>query len=259
MSDLWEMSPESYTKHFSLDFYFRDVLSIPRDGRSAEFLGRYFDMVLRGEHLMGRTFAFVSGTPANRRVFVGLFRQCMSGAVTSMTLHDFHDLVLRLCSDFPWAVVQDAGMYAPRVASTPCNPAVSSTPVSREREVRSTSRELVLYDRDSLQRVVEFCFVYAELLCIVKSFFETREEGQGGVFREELVREIEHRLRAGDLEHAASPTPQAVEAFLRSSRSAANDELLVVTLKQVVCEMADHFELVPDSRPDEDLVMTPRL
>ena len=57
--------------------YLRDaveLLLLHRPEQPLAFMDEYFDAVLRGRHVVGRDFAFVSATARNRLAFVAAFR-----------------------------------------------------------------------------------------------------------------------------------------------------------------------------------------
>ena len=57
--------------------YLRDaveLLLLHRPEQPLAFMDEYFDAVLRGRHVVGRDFAFVSATARNRIAFVAAFR-----------------------------------------------------------------------------------------------------------------------------------------------------------------------------------------
>jgi len=219
---LADLPPRQYLERFHVEFYLQDALSLfltrrRNDTRSApEFIGQYLEAVLRGEHVIHRGFSYINSTPLNRRAFVLLVREALSGVAdpesTALTAYDFHDLVVQLCTDFPLAVVLEAAHYAERAvqhtntadkridsrkyhllgqtaplvggiahlasdslaASGSGGTATNATDVGGRVEAtnESSAEHSSLLVFCSLQRLVEFCFVYGELLGVLKRIFQ---------------------------------------------------------------------------------------
>eukprot|EP00927_Polykrikos_kofoidii_P080053 TRINITY_DN76918_c0_g1_i1.p1 TRINITY_DN76918_c0_g1~~TRINITY_DN76918_c0_g1_i1.p1 ORF type:complete len:366 (+),score=51.42 TRINITY_DN76918_c0_g1_i1:66-1163(+) len=180
VEELAELSPQQYLQHFQMDVYLQDLVSLlmarrRTDGRSVpQFIGHYFETVLRGQHVVQRDYNFVCKTPLNRRAFVALLRSALRGipepGSTAVTARDFHDLVIRLCPSFPLALVEHAATYA-----EPADEArhrllgqVEAFGASSSMSPNPNVLKVLL----SLQRMVEFCIVYPEVLALVQSHFE---------------------------------------------------------------------------------------
>jgi len=322
--DLAEMSPRQYLQRFHVEFYLRDLLcafSSRRrgDSRNApDFIGQYFDAVLRGEHILHRSFSYINGTPLNRRSFVSLLRRALCGMtdpeLTALTAYDFHDFVKQLCADFPLRLVEEAARHAERAGKhrhyllgetrlgdggfvVPAGPIDNLCDIASPEEAQTRSERggsggdgpALLLMLASLQRLVEFCLVYAEVLCVLKLIFRTvgrqqlvdgevaghaddggpRGDGMEDVMsrvvtRLDIVAELRCRADAGgSLVSCAIPSEHALLRFLDPSITPVSPKPQcvaergmtaispVVTYGQALIEMADSFELTPEPYPDD--------
>lgn len=253
-----------YLDHFQLDFYLRDALSQflsrstagKRESRSAsDFFARYFDAVLRGEHLLGCGYRYMAATPFNRRSFVRLLREGLSGVAepgcTAVMPLDFHDLVVRLCPDFPAALVLEAAEHAELdTASRRWRLLGSSTPAplgGTAAEARAAGSAAMAGGRrlcafDLLQRLVEVSFVYSELVFVMARIF-AEDACLGRVSRTTLVSELRRGGRA--LSGAALPSERQLLRLLAPVAADARAEEELISYGEALAEMAVHFELLP--------------
>jgi len=264
--DLAVLPSRDYLGRFHVNFYLRDLLSCflarkESDGRSApEFIGNYFDTVLRGEHVLHREFDFINATPLNRRAFVSLLRNALSGLAAeantaALTAKDFMDFVAELCPDFPASVVEEAADLAERADVSRHHFVGQLVPVdvSREADACNDAKEdeeekcgpLLLLA--SLHRLVEFRLVYAEVLELVRGIFTAShlaaEPAAAAVNRRALVEEIQLRAR-GDLAAAALPSDQALRRMLRPPGCEGSvAESSLIGFREAVVEMSASFEL----------------
>jgi len=290
-TELAALSAREYLEHFHVEFYIRDALATflarkRNDGRSApEVLEQYFDSVLRGEHVVNRGFDYVSRTPQNRRSFVSLLRRGLRGVpnphYTALTVGDFHDLVAPCCDDFPVSMVEEAAQYAEfadaqrhrlltgeHLAEFDHGVSASSDPVGAAASRRggqsrsapsSSSRTLFVFA--SLQRNVEFCFVYAELLTVVRRLFRGPSKSgrsTGTVSRQELVAEIRRHLRKGALAKAPQPSELALMRLMQpcglhrlAGEHHGTGSAQPISLTEAVACMAECFELDLSPSPQD--------
>lgn len=292
VSRLGSMPARQYCEHFSLEFYLQDAVCafLARrrgDHRSApEFLGAYLESVLCGEHVMRRGFKYSNSTPFNRRAFVRLLRQGLRGIPnpesTALTAHDFHDLAAHVCKDFPLAIVLEAARHAERAdggvhhlvgETRPFGDDTGSIDEPTGAGCRLPANS-ALFQYQSLLRLVEFCFVYSELLGVLKHMFQEKasmwpprggsdssvfmiaEEDKGDAesaasenvrepvrwLRPLLVKEL--RFYGSTLVGAAMPSERALLRLLRhGSRVQLSGGYASVTFQEALVEMAEHFEL----------------
>mmetsp|Transcript_30567 Transcript_30567/g.59967 ORF Transcript_30567/g.59967 Transcript_30567/m.59967 type:complete len:352 (-) Transcript_30567:43-1098(-) len=289
---LGSLPAKQYFEHFSIEFYLQDAICLflarkRSDVRTApEFLGAYLDSVLRGEHVMRRGFKYSNSTPLNRRAFVRLLRQGLQGIPnpesTALTAHDFHDLVAHVCGDFPLAIVLEAARHAKRADGGVHHLVGETNPFGSARgstdEPTGTGSSLpasnALLQFESLLRLVEFCFVYSELLGVLKHMFQEKpsmwpprsgstssatalaEEDKGDAhsatsentgeplrwLRLLLVKEL--RFYGSTLAGAAMPSERALVRLLRhGTRVQSSGGYASVTFQEALAEMAEHFEL----------------
>ena len=99
-------STEEYFEAHDVAFFARDFLS----AASHPPLAEYFASVARGGHLLGRSYAFCSANPYNRRVFVQNCCAAFGGSLLTrnVSLEDYHSLLCLVCIDFPLSVVVEA-------------------------------------------------------------------------------------------------------------------------------------------------------
>jgi len=202
---------------------------------------------------------------------VRLLRQGLEGVrepwcVAVMPM-DFHDLVVRICPDFPATLVLEAAEHAHCAGAWRCWRLLGSQiPVplgGAEMSAAAGVEGSQLRVFESLQRLVEFCFVYSELVFVMKHVF-AEEAVFGRVSRTTLVSELRRGGRAlpggalpseGKLLRllaAPAGTAQAAEASGASSASqrARQEGKAVVDPETVsygkaLVEMAHHFDLLP--------------
>ena len=111
----------AYLKEHHLNVYFEDCIRSLLDARrrpspanAAKFdinvhLKDYFAQVKRESHLIGREFAFINGTPYNRRAFLThLWSKCETVIPTPGTIKEMHTLMLSLCPDFPYSLLENS-------------------------------------------------------------------------------------------------------------------------------------------------------
>lgn len=67
----------------------------------------YFTQVKREGHIIGREYAFINGTPHNRRAFLThIWSKCETSVVIPNTLKEMHNLMLSICPDFPYSILE---------------------------------------------------------------------------------------------------------------------------------------------------------
>ena len=111
----------AYLKQHHLNVYFEDCIRSLLDARrrpppanAPKFdinvhLKDYFAQVKRESHLIGREFAFINGTPYNRRAFLThVWSKCETIIPTPGTIKEMHTLMLSLCPDFPYSLLENS-------------------------------------------------------------------------------------------------------------------------------------------------------
>ncbi|TYZ69010.1 hypothetical protein PybrP1_011250, partial [[Pythium] brassicae (nom. inval.)] len=98
-------SPGDYLQQSGVQFFIEDLLKRLQEQRPehpATFIGAYFASIMKGTHVIGRSFEFINGTMQNRIAFVSLLHKTFSSVDPSMqlTLDDFTELIRHQCSDF---------------------------------------------------------------------------------------------------------------------------------------------------------------
>eukprot|EP00747_Dinoflagellata_sp_TGD_P179080 gnl/TRDRNA2_/TRDRNA2_29254_c0_seq1.p1 gnl/TRDRNA2_/TRDRNA2_29254_c0~~gnl/TRDRNA2_/TRDRNA2_29254_c0_seq1.p1 ORF type:complete len:339 (+),score=63.33 gnl/TRDRNA2_/TRDRNA2_29254_c0_seq1:19-1035(+) len=293
---LASLSAQEYLKHFDVEFYLRDLLSIflsrrRDDSRSLpEFFSQYFDAVLKGQHVCHRNFEYVSSTPLNRRAFVLLLRDGTCGIDdqknTALTPHDLHDFVVQLCADFPLGLVEEAAVYADRADGASHHllgealPFGQTVAVKEEAPNVDADQDLGTYRRhpaelgslfvlSSLQRLVELFFVYREVVALVKKLFEhaamtsaaeTVNAAGSSVAGTGVVPRAELvaalRLAICDGGAMSSVAVPSESALMRLSKAGPPQ----VTIREAFHGMADAFDLAlvpnPDALPSIDTSVT---
>lgn len=278
VEELANLPAKEYLERFHVDFYLQDLTSLflarkRSEGRiaAADFACRYFEALLRGEHVQQRSFKYVNATARNRRAFVKLMREALRGvgdpAITAVTAYDFQDLLQPLCSDLPMALVQEAARHAqPADGDRHCLlgealpfgaslqlPAGATALPNCEDSSAEGSRLLTF---QSLQRMTEFSLVYAELLEALKHMFREdpafwpppragalrpsgcKKGGEAVVLwqRGQLVSELKFYLLA--LPGAALPSEQALRRIQRPPGAGPS-----LSFVEALQEMAECFEL----------------
>jgi hypothetical protein len=111
---------QAYLKKHHLTIYFEDCLRSLLDARRRPsplattgkidvnvHLKDYFSQVKRESHIIGREFAFINGTPHNRRAFLShIWSKCETSIPTPSTLKEMHTLMLSICPDFPYYLLE---------------------------------------------------------------------------------------------------------------------------------------------------------
>jgi hypothetical protein len=113
-----------YLKQHGLNVYFEDCVRSLLDGRrrssptnATKFdinvhLRDYFAQVKSETHIMGREFAFIYNTPYNRRAFLGqLWSKFEASIITPSTIKDIHVVMLSICPDFPYSLLETSTNY----------------------------------------------------------------------------------------------------------------------------------------------------
>ncbi|GAB9472383.1 hypothetical protein Gpo141_00009562 [Globisporangium polare] len=104
---------ELYLQQSGVQFYVEDLakkLQEQRPEQPAAFIASYFSGVMKGTHVCGRAFEFVSGTMQNRLAFLTQLQKTFASvdAHMQLTLDDFTELVWCQCRDFPAQMLQQA-------------------------------------------------------------------------------------------------------------------------------------------------------
>jgi hypothetical protein len=110
---------QAYLKKHHLTVYFEDCIRSLLDARrrpSPSSTGKidvnvhlrdYFAQVKRESHIIGREFAFIHGTPHNRHTFLNhIWSKCETSIPTPSTLKEMHTLMLSICPDFPYSLLE---------------------------------------------------------------------------------------------------------------------------------------------------------
>eukprot|EP00931_Biecheleriopsis_adriatica_P108766 TRINITY_DN83061_c0_g1_i1.p1 TRINITY_DN83061_c0_g1~~TRINITY_DN83061_c0_g1_i1.p1 ORF type:complete len:386 (-),score=93.81 TRINITY_DN83061_c0_g1_i1:84-1241(-) len=268
------MPARQYIEHFHLDFYLREALSLfgsstkGNEQSASELLGSYFQAVLQGEHTQSNSYRYLKTTPENRRAFVVLLRRALhklesDGNSLAVTVNDFHDLLLPVCGDFPLSVVEEAAEYASHADGNLHRLIGEARPFGTQQTSPETSdrgchgEESPLLVLRSLQRLLEFCFVYSEVLFVVKHLFQEHAEKVAGgsaasdrVARATLVKHLKAVFTSDDvyniaLPGAALPSERALQRLLQGRQALAAPVDAGLTQEEAVLEMAELFELEP--------------
>ncbi|PAA77967.1 hypothetical protein BOX15_Mlig000482g5 [Macrostomum lignano] len=115
-------SPSQYLESHHVTFYMEDcitqLLLYKEDNpkvNARNFMADYFKCLNSGNHVLLREFAFVSATPHNRLSFVRLIYRAycnLNEVGDCLCLQELHSLLLLLCPDLPWRLVEAAGHTA---------------------------------------------------------------------------------------------------------------------------------------------------
>ncbi|CAF1333015.1 unnamed protein product [Rotaria sordida] len=110
---------QAYLKQHHLTTYFEDCIRSLLEARRRPsplgtaktdvnaFLRDYFLQVKRESHIIGREFAFINATPYNRRAFLTqIWSKCETSIPTPNTLKELHTLMLSICPDFPYSLLE---------------------------------------------------------------------------------------------------------------------------------------------------------
>jgi hypothetical protein len=111
---------QTYLKKHHLAVYFEDCIRSLLDARRRPsplstttkidvnvHLRDYFAQVNRESHIIGREFAFINATPHNRRAFLGhIWSKCETSIPPPSTLKEMHTLMLSICPDFPYSLLE---------------------------------------------------------------------------------------------------------------------------------------------------------
>jgi len=307
VEELASLSSEEYLEHFQIEFYLGDLASTlgglnrsTRDkvvglanddrGNAPECICRYFDALLRGEHVVGREFEYINQTPLNRRAFVKHLRCGLRNVTgpgrTAVTAHDFHDLAVQLCPGFPLRIVELAASFAeeadpskhhflaearPFSASASRNASAlgsgaGSTAAENAATPSRSPVQAALLVFASLLRLVEFCFVYSEFLSLAQDVFSAArrmgdsDDASVSLPRHRFVEDLRARIRSREDSAlwlpagAALPSDRALLRLLRPvSNTVAGPSAIaseLITCRGAVVEMAEHFELELAPLPD---------
>ena len=109
----------NYLKQHCLNIYFEDCIRSLLEARRRPLastggkfdinihLRDYFAQIKRESHVLGREFSFIHATPYNRRAFLThLWSKCENTIPTPMTMKEFHSIMLSICPDFPYSLVE---------------------------------------------------------------------------------------------------------------------------------------------------------
>ncbi|CAF1307137.1 unnamed protein product [Rotaria sordida] len=110
---------QAYLKQHHLTTYFEDCIRSLLEVRRRPsplgtaktdvnaFLRDYFLQVKRESHIIGREFAFINATPYNRRAFLTqIWSKCETSIPTPNTSKELHTLMLSICPDFPYSLLE---------------------------------------------------------------------------------------------------------------------------------------------------------
>lgn len=110
---------QTYIKQHQLTVYFEDCIRSLLDTRRRPsplvstkidvnaFLRDYFLQVKRESHILGREFAFINCTQYNRRAFLAqIWSKCESSIPPPTSLKELHGLMLSICPDFPYSLLE---------------------------------------------------------------------------------------------------------------------------------------------------------
>ncbi|CAF1254564.1 unnamed protein product [Rotaria magnacalcarata] len=110
---------QAYIKQNQLTVYFEDCIRSLLEARrrppplekakidANAFFRDYFLQVKRETHVVGREFAFVNATPYNRRAFLTqIWSKCEASLPPPTTLKEMHALMLSICPDFPYSLLE---------------------------------------------------------------------------------------------------------------------------------------------------------
>ncbi|CAF3029276.1 unnamed protein product [Rotaria sp. Silwood2] len=110
---------QAYLKQHHLTIYFEDCIRnlletrrrpLPLGSAKIDvnaFLRDYFLQVKRESHIIGREFAFINGTAYNRRAFLTqIWSKCETSMPIPSTLKELHTLMLSICPDFPYSLLE---------------------------------------------------------------------------------------------------------------------------------------------------------
>lgn len=111
---------QTYLKKHRLAVYFEDAVRSLLDARRRPtplssttkidvnvHLKDYFTQIKRESHIIGREFSFINSTPYNRRAFLThIWSKCETSIPTPTTLKDMHALMLSICPDFPYSLLE---------------------------------------------------------------------------------------------------------------------------------------------------------
>ena len=111
---------QAYLKKHRLAVFFEDCIRSLLDARRRPspvattgkidvnaHLRDYFAQVKRESHVLGREFAFINGTHHNRRAFLTqIWSKCETSIVIPNTLKEMHTLMLSICPDFPYSLLE---------------------------------------------------------------------------------------------------------------------------------------------------------
>ncbi|CAF1255254.1 unnamed protein product [Rotaria sp. Silwood1] len=110
---------QTYLKQHHLTIYFEDCIRSLLETRRRPsplstgkidvnvFLRDYFLQVKRETHILGREFTFINSTPYNRRAFLTqIWSKCETSIPIPSTLKEIHTLMLSICPDFPYSLLE---------------------------------------------------------------------------------------------------------------------------------------------------------
>ena len=152
----------AYVRQHGLPVYFEDFIRHLLDARRRSAaptqtkadvtvqLRDYFGQIKRESHVLGRDFTYIHSTQYNRRAFLGqVWLKCQTSVPMPSTLKDMHALMLCICPDFPYALLEASAM------------------VLDERDPSAT------FDYILFLRAFQLCFLYDEFIAESRYLFRS--------------------------------------------------------------------------------------
>lgn len=105
------LTSNQFLSKASVRFYMIDVveqLLHLRTDKPLEYIAMYFKSVKNGTNVINRPFSYINATPKNRYSFVSLFEHTYTNIQDEekLSVDEFFQLILMLCSDFPESLAQ---------------------------------------------------------------------------------------------------------------------------------------------------------
>lgn len=169
----YSMNSDEYLDIYKVNIYLQDAVKIildRRDERPMEILQEYFNIALRGEHILLREYTFINSNLYNRSCFLYQIGKIFHANpyYEVITALDYYQCLCLICSDFPRSVVGEAARILPIHPSFVKNPTLNegfSSVLVDEPFIFNK------YDLNDLRRSLELFFYYAEFMDKVKSLF----------------------------------------------------------------------------------------
>lgn len=290
--ELASLPPREYLACFDVEFYLQDALRqflLRRQSGGGQpahhFMGQYLDAVLRGEHVVGRDFAYAGATPLNRRALALRLRAALEGAVgswgawsTALTAGDFLYLIAQVCPDFPADIVKEAAEHAEPADPEEHRALGELAPRSAGERAAACEFRSAALDAEgqpllvfgSLRRLVELQLVHPELLRALRQAFGRGEAGHRRGALEDLhdqfsggsprspLRSEERWPRAalaraleGQLAAQRRADPHGLRRILRRLKQPreVGDPCELMGFSEALAAIAEGFELRPAYQP----------